>query len=341
MHEVLKLIRQVNKTHKGLGPMMAMNVLAAKAKKCILNVAPAGCGKSTVTNALARELGDRSRPYTSLTMVGLQRIEKELNQCDSHIIIDDLGAEKSNWTRVSTLSALSHLAYSHFIDRSTASGRIKIEDFTGGVSLNIQPAAMSALVQSEEWVTMVRDKVLRYYHLFRPIKESLTMPNIDISWGGIIEKVKMPSTRGRLWYSLVDISMLLWGMARTKEHITDLLRSMAVLDGRKAVNNEDMRILHKLLLPAQLEPFIIESYGFETGRVFNQNLYCILTELATFREPSIEQFCVDYKVSYATAKRLIDAEKQWVWVKSNSPSRVLPTDETKGFLEKAGVYEKW
>ena len=42
MHTLHKLIRQINKTHEGLGPMIVMNILAAKAKKTILNVAPSG-----------------------------------------------------------------------------------------------------------------------------------------------------------------------------------------------------------------------------------------------------------------------------------------------------------
>lgn len=32
MHAIRKLIKQVDKTHKGLGAMIAMNIIAAKAK---------------------------------------------------------------------------------------------------------------------------------------------------------------------------------------------------------------------------------------------------------------------------------------------------------------------
>jgi hypothetical protein len=46
MHNILSLIRSVNKTHSGLGAFIAMNLVAAKSRRCILNVAPAGCGKS-------------------------------------------------------------------------------------------------------------------------------------------------------------------------------------------------------------------------------------------------------------------------------------------------------
>jgi hypothetical protein len=321
--------------------MMGMNILAAKAKKCILNVAPAGCGKSTVTNALARSLEGDCLAYSSLTTVGLMRLQKELSGSHNHVIVDDLGGEKSNWTRIQTLTTLAMLSYSHFVDRSTATGRIQIEDFTGGVSLNIQPVAMAMLVQDEQWKSIVEDKVIRYYHLFRPVKEVRTVPDVDVEWGGIIERVKLPSTRGKWWYQLMEIGKLQWSRGRRQEHISDLLRACAIIDGRQEVNTSDMRLLYKLLLTAQLEPFIITSYGFETGRAFNHNLYCILVELATYGQPSVEQFCEDYHISYKTALNLIGDEKPWCWLKTNSPSRVLPTDDSKSFLDKAGVYEKW
>ena len=45
MHKLRRLIKRVNRTHRRLGPLVAINILAAKAGKTVLNVAPAGCGK--------------------------------------------------------------------------------------------------------------------------------------------------------------------------------------------------------------------------------------------------------------------------------------------------------
>lgn len=76
-----------------------MNLLAAKAKKALLNVAPADCGKSTATNSVAYALRERSKRFTSLTLAGLVRLKAEFEGFDGHIVIDDLGAEKSLWSR--------------------------------------------------------------------------------------------------------------------------------------------------------------------------------------------------------------------------------------------------
>jgi len=94
MHKIHKLIKEIDKTHKGLGAMIAMNLICAKAKLLILNVAPAGCGKSVSTDSITLMLGERAHKYTSITLAGLKNISAELNQFNGHITIDDLGSEK-------------------------------------------------------------------------------------------------------------------------------------------------------------------------------------------------------------------------------------------------------
>lgn len=94
MHKIHKLIKEIDHTHKGLGAMIAMNLICAKAKLLILNVAPAGCGKSVSTDAITLMLGEAAHKYTSITLAGLKNISEELNQFAGHITIDDLGSEK-------------------------------------------------------------------------------------------------------------------------------------------------------------------------------------------------------------------------------------------------------
>ena len=88
------MIKQIDTTHKGLGAMIAMNLITAKAKMTILNIAPAGCGKSVATDTVTGMLGGLAQKYTSLTLAGLKNIAKELDQYNGHITIDDLGGEK-------------------------------------------------------------------------------------------------------------------------------------------------------------------------------------------------------------------------------------------------------
>lgn len=341
IHTLRTLVKKVNKTHKGLGPMVATNILAAKAKKTILNVAPAGTGKSVACDSIGATLRERSKMYTSITLAGMHRKTGDFSSYDGHVIIDDLGSEKSLWSRISTITVLANLVYTHFIHKVTHSYTIEITDFRGSVSMNIQPVLLNSLVQSDEWVAVVRDKVLRYYHLFRPKKPERDPPVIDVKWGAPLHEVAMPKYKGKLWYQLVSIGLTQWSYARVLEHLPDLLRSCASLDGRTKVNATDYRILIKLLQPMQLERYIIKTYGFETGRVFDNNLYCILVELASFKEPTILTIAEDYKVNPRTAERLCATVPEWCWIKSDTPARVMPTDRTKDILDLCGANQRW
>jgi len=335
------MIKDVNSTHKGLGPLVATNILAAKAKKTVLNVSPAGCGKSVATRTVSNMMEGRSITFDSLTLAGMYRIQGDVTNFDGHIIVDDLGTEKGLWGRISTITVLSNLVYGHGVYKITHSYEIKVENFNGSVSLNIQPVLMHSLVQSDEWISVIRDKVLRYYHLYRPITPNQEPPDIDLKWGAPTNEVTMTGRGGKLWYQLVAIGLTQWSFARVEEHLADMLRATAALDGRDKVKSADYHLLIKLLRPIQLERYIVETYGFEQGRVFENNLYCVLVEIASFGEPTLNTICEDYKVSPTTARRLIETVPNWAFVKTNSPSRVAATDKARELLDICGVYDKW
>jgi len=318
-----------------------MNVLAAKAKKSLLIISPSGCGKSVSTDVTGTLLQDRVNKFTSLTLAGMIRLKDEFNDTDKHVLIDDLGEEKSMWSRISTVTVLANMVYKHFIDKVTHEGRIQITGFYGSVALNIQPVIMNSIVQTDEWVSVIRDKVTRYYHLIRPAKPQRYPPQVTINWGKPLDDVHISKHKGKLWYNLVGIGLTQWSYSRVNEHIPDYLRALAALDNRDKVGLSDYKLLIKLLQPLRLERYIVETYGFEAGRVFDNNLYCILVEIASFTEPTLEQIAIDYKCSTKTAERLVQAAPQHCWIKTNSPKHVLPTDQTKQLLTEIGVNQKW
>lgn len=341
MHRLQLLIKQVNSSHKRLGKMVAMNIVAAKAKRCILNVAPAGTGKSTATETVAFILKDRAIRYTSLTLSGMAKIRDELQDYTGHVIIDDLGAEKSEWSRTSTISSLAHLVMQHHIRKITQTTTVEITGFEGSAALNVQPVMMQSLVRDDDWVAVVRDKVIRYYHLFRPIKPKKSIPDVDFSWGMPLERVAEPRYKGKLWYQLISIGLTQWSYGRCLTHIPMLLRAMAALDERAQVETQDYRLLIKLMKPMQLERYIIESYGFEEGRTFNNNVVCILVELATWGTPTVDTIAEDYKLHPRTIERLVATAPDWCFLKPDSPKRLMPTEQTLEIFKTIGVSQRW
>ncbi len=341
LHKLLQLIKSVNKTHRHLGAMVGMNIVAAKSKRCMLNVAPAGTGKSTSTDTVAWLLKDRAIRYTSLTLSGMAKIKDELQDYSGHIIIDDLGAEKSEWSRTSTISSIAHLVMQHQIRKITQTTTVEINNFQGSAALNIQPVMMQSLVRDDDWIAVVRDKVIRYYHLYRPVKPLPSIPSVKLDWGTPLDHVAEPKRKGRLWYQLISICLTQWSYGRCLTHIPMMLRACAALDGRSDVQGCDYRLLAKLLQPMQLERYIIESYGFEEGRTFNNNVYCILVELATWGMPTIEIMAEDYKLHPRTIERLIQTAPEWCFLDNSNPKKLMPTQQTLDIFKHIGVNQKW
>ena len=248
---------------------------------------------------------------------------------------------QSEWSRVSTVTVLANLTYTHYVKKVTQSYVMELTNFYGSASLNIQPILMQSIVGENDWISVIRDKVLRYYHLIRPINPQPYLANPKIDWSIPIQDVGITKYTGKLYYQLVAIALTQWGYGRAKEFIPKLLKACASLDGRRKVEMEDYRLLAKLMKPMQLERYIITSYAFESGRSFENNTYCILVELASHGQPSIETICEDYKVSPDTVTRLIQSAPEWCWIKQNSPKRVMPTEQTDKIFKTIGVNQKW
>ena len=321
--------------------MVAMNLVAAKSRRCILNVAPAGCGKSTATNIVFNLLKPRVARYGSITLAGLHFLQGELKNFEGTIVIDDLGAEKSTWSRVATVSTLAHLTYSHEVSKYTQSLQLKIDNFNGSVAFNVQPVLMQSLLESDDWVAVIRDKIIRYYHLVRPIKPQINLPECEIDWGVDYTAVKIGEFKGKWYWKLFQQGLLEWSAARCNEHIPAMLKSCAALDGRTKVQLSDYVILSRLMKNFTLERHMVETYGFESARQFLQNAYYMLVEMASFPHLTHEQIAVDYKVSVRTVERLLGNVIDYCFVKQNEHKRIEQTDYAKYILEASGVYDKW
>lgn len=307
----------------------------------VASVRSARSGKSAATSKIKQLRKNEADFYTSLTLAGLERRKVQFSNYYGHIIIDDLGSEKSLWSRTATVAVLANLVHTHYVQKITQGQDIGISDFYGSAALNIQPILMNSIVRTNEWIAVTRDKTLRYYHLFRPIKPIKQLPEATIDWGESYMTVALGKAKGVLWNRLVALALSQWSHARCIEHLPALLKGAAALDGRTKVDKSDYKLLLKLLKPMTLERDIIDTYGFEEGRNFLNNTYCILTEIASYGEPTILNFCIDYKCSPSTVERLILAAKDWCWIKGEGNRRVVPHESTREILKTIGVYDKW
>jgi hypothetical protein len=287
-HALTGLINRVERTHRNLGELLAFECLCAKCKKLCIVVAPHGTGKSTASATIGKK-APVSRVVDRLTIAGLAGMAQELTNWKGVIVVDDISKTGSDYARISTMTTLAELIYSHYICSSMSKMQFEIMDFQGAAIVNIQPVLLRDLVQSQEWEASIQDKAIRYYHLKRPLHPVLSLPDVDIDWGIDLSKVKAPDMKTDEGAETVRSCRGQWTIPRTLEHTRDLLMAAAAMDRREEVNTRDHELIRKLALPLRYEQMVFTKSDFESKRELDSNRLALLTEMATYGEFSIEQ----------------------------------------------------
>ena len=90
VHKLLQYIRQVDKTHTGLGRLFSFCLMSVKAKKAVIVIGLAGTGKSTAMKAAVKANRDGSIAKQSMTRSGLMNLQKELTNFKGVLFVEDL-----------------------------------------------------------------------------------------------------------------------------------------------------------------------------------------------------------------------------------------------------------
>lgn len=335
-HQLYDVISNIEKTHPGLGKAVAFSVICVKARLCLLLVAPSGCGKSVITDTMSNLHPDPIK-LLSVTKARLTTYKDTFSNFFGVVLMDDIAGAGSMYERKETLVAFSMLCYSHAISKHTFTSDFEITDFHGSAVMNIQPAILAEIYQYPEWESLISEKTLRYYHLYRPTVPNVSKPTLKIDWGIDLDLVKKPRHHFKLYPTLERIAGIQWSDARTLEHLDTLMKAVAALDRRQEVNNLDLQLLHKLMKPMVVERYIMHKTGFETGRWMDNNLAAVLVEFASWRNINMDRIARDYKISPSTVYRLLAEIKEWFKESEVKSKMLVPKPELKRILKEAGV----
>lgn len=331
MHPLQDIKRSVDKTHKGLGNLVAFSCLAASAKQAAIIVAPSGTGKSTVGLMLKQIVPD-TKILDSLTRAGLSYYQDDFNGFEGLLVMDDLGKIDTDYTRRTTLKTLTELTFSHFVEDHTGFQHLSISDFYGSAIMNCQPAVMSEVLRSAEWEANLQDKTIRYYHLNRPLKPEEKLPIIEhdyptVNFDTVKFAIDQPGVK-----ELMANNWIQWGRARGIQHITHLLKASAVWAGRDQVTKEDIKVLNQLLRPVWAEQYFVQRDSLGGERKFLADYYYLLCEFASYGKVSVNDIVQDYKVSEKTAYRYLDKYKPMWEIVRKRPTLYGASKETKQIL---------
>ncbi|MBA7618513.1 hypothetical protein ES703_25840 [subsurface metagenome] len=336
MHYLANLAKQVDKTHPGLGRPVVVAMLVVKARKMLLVVAPAGCGKSRITSFVglnAPEFLLRDR----LSIAGLGSLKAELESFSGVLVVDDIAKTQTPYARITTLTTLAELTYSHYCTSNLAGTKFEIWGFNGSALVNIQPVLLKDIMRSPEWEASMQDKSIRYYHLYRPLNPNPLPPPVELKWGIDFDKVVIPDLTGKRSEELLKVGEIQWGLARLREHMGSLLKAAAALDNRDEVNSSDFRLVTKMTIPFKIEGLVTDKTELEAKRYLNSNQLAILTEFATYGNFTLRQLARDYRLSESQAYRIAGKYAQdWVVVSKN-PTTYAPSDDLREKLRRLEI----
>jgi hypothetical protein len=327
---------EVNKTHPGLGNLVVLETLVVKCHKLLLVISPAGCGKSRASQYVGKQ-ATSSVVTDRLSVAGLANMVEELNNFDGAVVIDDIAKTQTKYARISTITALAELVYSHFISSNMSKLQFHIQNFNGSAIINIQPVILKEIVKSDEWEASIQDKAIRYYHLKRPLTPVDDLPKPKLSWGIPLSEVETPDMTTKQGQTVIEVAKGQWGRARTLEHCSGLVRASASLDNRKKVNASDYKLVSEILLPLRYEQLVLEKKDFESSRELSDHRLALLTQMTTYGEFTIDNLSDDYHIAHSQAYKLMQKyAKDWQIV-SKSPTTYAPSIELTKELINLGL----
>lgn len=329
------LIEDTNKTHANLGNLVAILQIAVKARKMVLVVSPSGCGKSTAMSLIASNTKDSIMP-DRLSIAGLAAISDKLTGFRSAIVVDDIATTQTPYARQTTVTALVALVYTHRIESIMMGVAYCIEDFFGSALVGIQPILLRGLMLLEEWDASIQDKVLRYYHLYRPIQPALMPPSVQMEDGLSIDLVEdfEPDGTNIDWLKLITLADSQWSRARAKEHLRDMLKAVAALENRTEVIKEDYSLLLRLLKPMAYENIVVNKEELEGDRQLDNNLLALLAEYCSYNgQFALAQVAHDYKISLSQCYRIMSTQKEHFNEIHKSPTFYVPSKKLYKLLK--------
>lgn len=343
MTYLLSLADRINQTHCGLGDFTAMCVLATKARKLLLAISPSGCGKSTSMDFVGKHLPNALIP-DRISAAGLEPLAEKLTGFKSAIIVDDIATTQSEYARKTTVTTLAALCYTHHVYSAMQGSEYEITNFQGSALVGIQPILLKSLMLLPEWDASIQDKSLRYYHLRRPISPRKGIPQVHIDWGMDLDDVVQPeldNSNNELWQSLITLGGSQWSIARTSEHMSDLLKASAALDKRDTVMDCDYETIQHLCAPMAFENIAVKKDDFEGDRFLDNNLCAVLTEYYTYQgEVALGQLAIDYHLSVSQAYKIMETQTEnWQQV-SKSPTIYTPSKTLLASLKRYGLEYK-
>jgi len=252
------------------------------------------------------------------------------------IVVDDLSKGQTEYSQIATVSVFSTLCYTGQIIKFTGQLELQIQGFRGSALINLQPLLLRKIARLPEFETDIRDKAIRYYHLYFPVNENIDKPKTSVKYRYFKElnlNVRESDFEDRVFENF----RYMFSKARAREHMLAYLNASAILNGRGEVVDADFELLYELSKIFRLEQYILVKRGLEGVRELDENVLPLLSSIATFKTPSVKELSFRFGIKKTRLYEIIQELTDYCILVKNS-GKIIPTDYAKEILRECGVW---
>jgi hypothetical protein len=339
---VVKLQKYIDSVVQGIGRLVVAELLVDLSNSSLLVIGPPGTGKSlamSITEEIVRKAGKRKViRFDGITVNGLKDYSPILSNSNTTILIDELSKGQTEYRRSATLLVFAELVYTGYYRIATAKVSIEIENFKGSAIINSPSYLMKEIFIDPVYETDIRDKMIRYYHISRPMRPITEMPNLDTEEVNniihnytttITPKIPQEIFGTEEYKNGIRLFMNEFTMTRAKEHFDKLIKACAIINGRDAVRLSDVELVKKLFINFIIENDLFEKQSLEGPRYLNENLIPALSMLFSYPLLTLEDFETTFQVKETQVRRILGKLDKYLYVKDRL---VIPTDFTKNLI---------
>ena len=342
-HPLFLYRTKVDSTHEGLGNLAAFSALSCKAQKCAMIVGSSGTGKTTGINTALQNNGKTNIQLDSLTRSGLKTYEDQLTGFAGILCVQDLGSIDTAYSLSESLKVLAVLAYEKQIAKNNSMMELSIKDFKGSCITTAQPIMMTKLLRNYSWEAVLSDKVIRYYHMHRPLNTAKKPLKAKLAWGTDLGEVQVTDKIMAAIAKFCRTTITQWSYARGVEHLRDLAKAAAAFRKSTKVTMADLEVVHDIIRPCWYEKHLVRKTAFEAHTSYDIRSHCVLTELTTYGKIEENQTCRNYRISERTYYRLMANVSTWCVANAGKKGGYLPSEQFEQVFEEcepstAGVY---
>jgi len=261
----IKLVRQVEATHKNLGlPLLFLKLIDLADMGCFV-VGPRGVGKTTLLRSLINLMHRDVMEITRLTPAGLAHVASEMSNRQLTIVNPDFSSFYTDYLKDAGINLISFLLTEHGVPRSwTAKYCYDVTNCYISFISATQPSALKRINKLPQWESMYKDRFIRFFMLYPfgspTYRTDLpSVPEIEFS-AYSCEEVAITKTIKETdgYLRLKEIIQRQTSEGRAGMYTDRLLKAHAYLNGRDIVLEEDVEVLN-LLAPYLILDFMLSK----------------------------------------------------------------------------------